>query len=162
MKSLSLIQQVFYSTTYFKQMSLSTHQTGQNSWEDDRRLANQEVHQSLHKSAVNYTFHDGPPVDCELSQKNPRSKFTTTRSILILSSCFRPTIPMHALSFSFFFFRQNLYAIDFVPLCTGFCFRRSKKKKNTQKQDIQLSLQYSSFGVTHPTQWNTAESMRSF
>jgi len=131
-------------------MSLSTHQMGQSSWEDDSRLANQEIHYTLHKSVINYTFHNGPPLHCAFSQTNPRSKFTTIRSILILYSCFRPALPMHPLSFSLF--QTN---------CTRFCFRRSKKKRkrkrkrkkeNTQKQDFQLSLQYSSFGVTCPTQ----------
>lgn len=82
-----------------------------------------------------------------------RFKFTTMRSALILSSYFRPATPMYTLSFSIFF-RQNLYAIDFVPLSTRFCFRR--RKTNTQQQDFQLSLQYISFGVTCPTQWNTS------
>jgi hypothetical protein len=67
-------------------MSLSTHQIGQSSWEDDSRLAKQEIQHSLHKSVVNYTFHNGPPLDCALSQTNPRSKFITMLSILILSS----------------------------------------------------------------------------
>lgn len=50
-------------------------------------------------------------------------------SILILSSCLGTAISMHALSFGgFFFFQTNWYAIDFVPLCKRFCFRRSKKK----------------------------------
>jgi len=113
-------------------MSLSTHQMGQSSWEDDSRLANQEIHHSLPKSVVNYTFHNGRPLDCALSQTNARSKFTIMISILILYSCFRPAIPTHPLSFSFFFQAKSI-CNRFRPTLYTFCFRRSKKKIHRNK-----------------------------
>ena len=109
-------------------MSLSTHQMGQSSLEDGSRLANQEIHHSLHKSVVNYTFHNGPPLDCALFQTNLRSKFTTMRSILILYSCFRPAIPMHLLSFSFFFQTKCMYN-RFRPTLYTFLFQKKYIKK---------------------------------